>query len=209
MQDPCRSNLYNGSMSEHMANGYAILEFKSQARWHDWLEKNHAQLDGIWMKFSKKTSGITTVNYAEALEEALCYGWIDSQVKTYNNKYYIQKFSPRRSRSIWSKINVDKAEALIAAGKMKPSGLAQVEAAKADGRWAAAYASPSASEMPDYFMKELNKNKKAKAFFKTISKGNKYAIAWRLHNAKRQETKERLTQKFIDMLADGGTLNNT
>jgi uncharacterized protein YdeI (YjbR/CyaY-like superfamily) len=182
-------------------------QFASQKDWANWLAKNHGQLDGVWLKFAKKNSGETTVNYAEAIEEALCYGWIDSQVKTFDDKFYIQKFTPRRAKSIWSKINVAKAEALIKDGKMKPAGLAQIEAAKTDGRWATAYASPKDSEMPEYFLKALNKNKPAKDFFETISKGNKYAIAWRLHQAKKLETKEHLTQKFIDMLAVGKTLH--
>jgi uncharacterized protein YdeI (YjbR/CyaY-like superfamily) len=183
-----------------------VKQFASQEDWAEWLDKN-PHSDGVWLKFAKKNSGEITVNYAEAIEEALCYGWIDSQVKTFDEKFYIQKFTPRRAKSIWSKINVTKAEALIAADKMKPSGLDQIEAAKADGRWAAAYASPSDSEMPDYFLKALAKNKKASEFFETISKGNKYAIAWRLHQAKKSETKERLTQKFIKMLADHKTLH--
>jgi uncharacterized protein YdeI (YjbR/CyaY-like superfamily) len=187
-------------------DGYSVEMFKAQADWAAWLEKN-PDSNGVWLKFAKKNSGETTINYQQALEEALCYGWIDSQTKTYDGKFYLQKFTPRRTRSIWSRINVEKIEALIADGKLKPSGLAQVEAAKADGRWAAAYGSSSVTEMQDYFLEALNKNKKAKAFFETIGKGNKYAIAWRLHQAKRPETKERLTKKFIEMLAAGKTLH--
>lgn len=182
-------------------------QFESQRAWAVWLDKNHGQTDGVWLKFAKKNSGQTTVNYAEALEEALCYGWIDSQAKTFDDKFYMQKFSPRRTKSVWSKINVAKVEALIASGKMKPAGLAQIEAAKADGRWAAAYTSSKDSEMPDYFLKALSKNQPAKDFFETITKGNKYAIAWRLHQAKLPETKQRLTQKFIDMLAEHKTIH--
>src|SRR5438067_10717030 len=114
---------------------FAVLEFGSQKDWQKWLDKNHGQTDGVWLKFAKKNSGIESVNYAEALEVALCYGWIDSQTKSLDEKLYLQKFTPRRARSVWSKINVGKIESLIAQGKMKPAGLAQVEAAKADGRW--------------------------------------------------------------------------
>jgi uncharacterized protein YdeI (YjbR/CyaY-like superfamily) len=186
---------------ETAADGLQILEIKSQKDWREWLNKNYSQTEGVWLKFAKKASGLTTVNYGEALEEALCYGWIDSQARSLDDKYYLQKFSPRRAKSIWSKINVGKAEKLIAEGKMQPAGLAQIEAAKADGRWAAAYASPAMIEMPADFAKALAKNKKAAEFYETLSKGNKYAILWRLHNAKRPETRERNIKKFIAMLA--------
>jgi uncharacterized protein YdeI (YjbR/CyaY-like superfamily) len=188
---------------EVAANGLQILEIRTQKDWQKWLDKNHAQQDGVWLKFAKKASGITTVNYAEALEEALCYGWIDSQAKSLDDKFYLQKFSPRRARSIWSKINVDKVEKLIAEGKMQPAGLAQIEAAKADGRWEAAYHSPANAVMSEDFSKALNKNKKAKEFYETLSKGNKYAILWRLQQAKRPETRARNIEKFIAMLAAG------
>jgi uncharacterized protein YdeI (YjbR/CyaY-like superfamily) len=194
-------------MSEVAANGYPILAFKAQTDWEKWLDKNCLSSNGVWIMFAKKNSDETTINYQQALEEALRYGWIDSQAKTYDEKFYLQKFTPRRARSIWSKINVEKIEALVVAAKMKPSGLAQVEAAKADGRWEAAYGSPSATQMQDYFLEALEKNKKAKDFFETISRANKYAIAWRLHQAKRPETKERLTKKFIDMLSEGKTIH--
>jgi uncharacterized protein YdeI (YjbR/CyaY-like superfamily) len=184
-------------------DGLQILELKSQKNWRAWLEKNHSQTDGVWLKFAKKTSGIKTVNYAEALEEALCYGWIDSQAKSLDDKYYLQKFSPRRSRSIWSKINVGKVEKLIAEGKMQPAGLAQIEAAKADGRWQAAYSSPADITEPPEFLAALNKNKKAKEFYANLSKSNRYAILWRLHNAKRPATRARNIEKFIAMLAAG------
>ncbi len=185
------------------ADGLQILELRAQKDWRKWLDKNYGQTDGVWLKFAKKASGITTVNYSEALEEALCYGWIDSQSKTFDDKYYLQKFSPRRARSVWSKINVGKAEALIAEGRMQPPGLVQVEAAKADGRWQAAYDSPASAEMPDDFVSALAKNKKAKEFYETLSRSNKYAIIWRLQQAKRPETRARNIDKFISMLADG------
>jgi uncharacterized protein YdeI (YjbR/CyaY-like superfamily) len=180
-----------------------VLKFGSQAEWEKWLEKNGGQADGVWLKFAKENSGETTVNYAEALEEALCYGWIDSQAKTLDDKFYVQKFTPRRAKSVWSKINVEKAEALIKAGRMRPAGLAQVEAAKADGRWSAAYEGQSTAEAPEDFLKALSKNKKAAEFYESLSKANKYAFIWRLHHVKRPETRAANIEKYVAMLADG------
>jgi len=180
--------------------GSEILEFKTQKDWQKWLDRNHSQQEGVWLKFAKKNTGVKTVSYTEALEEALCFGWIDSQVQKFDEVYYLQKFSPRRAKSVWSKINRDKIERLIAEGKMRPAGLAQVEAAKADGRWDAAYDAQSTAEIPDDFKKALGKNKKAAQFYETLTKANKYAIIWRLHHSKRPETRERNIKKFIDML---------
>jgi uncharacterized protein YdeI (YjbR/CyaY-like superfamily) len=185
---------------------YPRKKFDSQKAFEEWLGSNSGS-DGIWLKLAKKGSGETTVTYAQAVESALCYGWIDSQTKTFDDKFYIQKFTPRRAKSIWSLKNREKIEELMAAGRLQPAGLAQVQAAKADGRWAAAYDSPSATQVPDYFLAALNKNHAAKDYFETISKANKYSIAWRLNQSKRPETKERLTKKFIDMLAEGKTLH--
>src|SRR5688572_9910969 len=147
---------------ETAADGKPIMFFSSQKEWETWLASNHAKSDGIWMKFAKKASGVTSTNYAEALDVALCYGWIDGQAKSIDDTYYLQKFTPRRAKSIWSKRNVGKVAELIAAGKMKPSGLAAIEAAKADGRWEQAYDSPKNSTMPDDFQAVLDKNPKAK-----------------------------------------------
>ncbi|HEU4606879.1 MAG TPA: YdeI/OmpD-associated family protein [Chitinophagaceae bacterium] len=181
---------------------YPVKEFKDQQAFESWLEANPTS-DGIWIKLAKKGSGKTTVSYAEAVESALCYGWIDSQTKTFDEKFYIQKFTPRRSKSVWSKINVKKAEALIKAGRIRPAGLAQIEAAKADGRWTAAYEGSSTAEAPEDFLKALAKNKKATAFYETLSKSNKYAIIWRLHHSKKPETRQANIEKFINMLAEG------
>jgi uncharacterized protein YdeI (YjbR/CyaY-like superfamily) len=179
------------------------LQFGSQKDWENWLDKNHGQADGVWLKFAKKNSGETTITYGEAVETGLCYGWIDSQAKTFDEKFYLQKFTPRRAKSIWSKFNRGKIEKLIADGKMKPAGLAQVEAAKADGRWAAAYSSASTIKVPEDFQKALDKNKKAADFFTTLSSSNRYAILFRLENTKRAETRSANIQKYIQMLADG------
>jgi uncharacterized protein YdeI (YjbR/CyaY-like superfamily) len=185
---------------------YPVEKFGSQKELEKWLEQN-AESDGVWLKLAKKGSGETTVSYAEAVESALCFGWIDSQAKTFDDKFYIQKFTPRRSKSVWSKINVEKADALIKEGRMKPAGLAQVEAAKADGRWDAAYEGQSTAEAPADFLDALAKKKKAAVFYETLNKANKYAITWRLHHSKKPETRAANIHKFIQMLADGKTFH--
>ena len=176
------------------------LKFKSEKNWQLWLEDNHSQEEGIWLTFAKKNSGETTVNYGEAVEVALCYGWIDSQVKAFDEKFYLQKFSPRRARSVWSKINRDTVEKLIVEGKMKPSGMAQVEAAKADGRWDAAYEGQSTAELPNDFKEALAKNKKAADFYGTLNKTSKYSIIWRLQHTKSKVARDRNIKKFVQML---------
>jgi uncharacterized protein YdeI (YjbR/CyaY-like superfamily) len=178
-----------------------VLLFASQKEWHDWLEENHSQPKGVWLKHAKKSSGKESVSYQEAVEEALCYGWIDSQVQKYDSDYYMQKYTPRGAKSIWSKINVAKVEALIKAGKMQPSGLAAIDAAKQDGRWGAAYDSPSATKVPEDFQAELDKNPKAKQFFETLNKTNIYAFCWRVQTAKKPEARKVRIEKFIDMLS--------
>lgn len=180
-----------------------ILAFASQELWQKWLEKYHATLDGVWVQFYKKNSGVATVSYAQAVETALCYGWIDSQVKKFDDKSYLQKFTPRRSKSIWSKVNTLHIERLMKEGKMKPAGVKQVAEAKKNGRWDAAYNSPSTSTLPEDFLKELSKNKKAKEFFETLTKTNTYAIAWRLETAKKPETRAKRMNIILAMLAKG------
>jgi uncharacterized protein YdeI (YjbR/CyaY-like superfamily) len=181
---------------------YPVEKFDSQAELEKWLEQN-PESDGVWLKLAKKGSGETTVSYAEAVESALCYGWIDSQAKTFDDKFYIQKFTPRRAKSVWSKKNREKVEQLIADGRMKPAGLAQVQTAKADGRWDAAYEGQSTAEAPIDFLEALAKHKKAAEFYESLSKSNKYAIIWRLHHSKKLETRAANIQKFIKMLAAG------
>jgi uncharacterized protein YdeI (YjbR/CyaY-like superfamily) len=188
-------------------NELSVLEFKTQAEWARWLHKNHSQLDGIWMKYAKKDSGIKTVSHSEAIDTALCYGWIDSQAKGLDDKYHLVKFTPRRPRSVWSKINVDRVGRLMAEGKMKPAGLAQVEAAKADGRWEKAYAGQATAEIPQDFKAALAKNKKAADFYESLNKANKYAFIWRLHHVKRAETRAANIEKYIEMLAEGQTFH--
>lgn len=177
-----------------------VLLFASKQDWHVWLDENHSRHKGLWLKHAKKSSGKESVSYQEALEEALCYGWIDSQKQAYDHDYYLQKFTPRGAKSVWSKVNVAKAEALIKMGKMQPSGLAAITVAKRDGRWDAAYDSPSASKVPEDFQAALDKNPKAKQFFETLNKANVYAFCWRVQTAKKPETRKARIEKFIGML---------
>jgi uncharacterized protein YdeI (YjbR/CyaY-like superfamily) len=184
-----------------------VIAFASKTAFEEWLEGNHESTDGLWVKFAKKASGIETVVYAEAVEVALCFGWIDGLVNKLDADFYLQRFTPRRARSKWSQINRDKAEALIAAGAMRPTGLAEVERAKADGRWDAAYASPSKIEVPDDLQAALETNPKAQDFFEQISKTNRYAILYRIEDAKRPETRTRRIEQFVAMLERGETVH--
>lgn len=184
-----------------------ILLFPSQKDWHAWLEDNHNQPQGVWLKHAKKSSDRESISYQEALEEALCYGWIDSQKQTYDSDYYLQKFSPRAPKSVWSKINVAKVELLIKMGKMQPAGLAAVNVAKQDGRWEAAYDSPRSSMVPEDFQAALDKNPEAKQFFETLDKANVYAFCWRVQTAKKPETRVARIEKFIGMLNRGEKLH--
>ena len=179
------------------------LPFASQSKWADWLAKQHNKSAGVWLKLAKKDSGIPTVTYAEALEVALCHGWIDGQKNSFDEKYFLQKFKPRRPKSIWSKINVEKVERLIASGQMKPAGLKAIEAAKADGRWEQAYASQRNISVPEDFQSALNKNKKAKAFFETLNSANRYALLFRIHTAKKADTRAKRISQFVEMLERG------
>ena len=183
-----------------------VLPFESKKKFADWLTKNHDKSAGLWVKIAKKASGISTVTYAEALDVALCYGWIDGQKGSFDEQYFLQKFTPRRAKSIWSKINVGHVERLIASGEMKPSGLKAVEAAKQDGRWAAAYSSQGNIEVPADFQSALNKNKKAKAFFETLSGSKRYSFLFRITTAKKAETREKRIRQFVEMLSKGETL---
>lgn len=177
-----------------------IVEFPHQKGWAAWLAKNHGKSTGVWLRLAKKDSGIPSVNYAEAVEVALCYGWIDGQARSDSETAWLQKFTPRGKRSIWSKINRQKALALIESGKMKPPGLAEVERAKADGRWEQAYDSPKAATVPEDLQAALDANARAKAFFATLSGANRYAILFRVQTAKKAETRAKRIQQFIQML---------
>jgi uncharacterized protein YdeI (YjbR/CyaY-like superfamily) len=179
---------------------YPILPFKSKEKWADWLAKQYDKSTGVWLKLAKKDSGIASVTYEDALDVALCYGWIDGQKKGFDDKYWLQKFTPRGPKSIWSKINTEKAERLIASGEMKPAGLKAIETAKHDGRWDAAYSSQKNISIPDDFQATLEKNKKAKAFFETLNSVNRYAILFRIQTAKKAETRAKRIQQFVEML---------
>ena len=178
-----------------------ILSFKTPGAFEKWLAKHHNKVNGILLKFYKKESGKKSITYKEAVGEALCYGWIDGRANKLDDESWIQKFTPRGARSIWSKKNTGNIERLTSLGKMKSPGLEEVEKAKADGRWAKAYDSPKDMQLPDDFMKTLSKNKKAKAFFETLNKTNKYAIGWRLQTAKKPETKEKRIKAIVEMLS--------
>jgi uncharacterized protein YdeI (YjbR/CyaY-like superfamily) len=182
------------------------LAFADQAAWEAWLDQNHAQSGGIWLKLAKRASGEASITYAEALEIALCYGWIDGQKKGLDDAAWLQKFTPRRPKSIWSKVNREKAEQLIASGHMRPAGLAAVEQARADGRWEAAYDSSSNATTPEDLQAALDANERARAFFATLDSRNRYAILFRVQTARKPETRARRIQQFVEMLERGEKL---
>jgi len=182
------------------AAGDPIRLFATQAAWAAWLEKNHGKSAGLWLRLAKKGSGLKSITYAEALEAALCYGWIDGQKRGESERAWLQRFLPRSARSIWSRINRDKAVALIASGHMKAAGLEAVEAAKKAGRWDAAYDSPRAAEVPEDFQAALNANPRAREFFQSLDGANRYAVLFRIHTVKKAETRARKIREFVEML---------
>jgi uncharacterized protein YdeI (YjbR/CyaY-like superfamily) len=177
--------------------------FKDQTAWSDWLDKNHARSSGIWLRLAKKNSGLNSVTYAEALDIALCYGWIDGQKKPENDRTWLQRFCPRSPKSNWSKINCKKALALIESGRMMPPGHQAIEQAKSAGRWDSAYDSPRGATVPADFQAALDSSPRANSFFKNLDRANRYAILFRIQTGKRPETRERNIQKFIAMLERG------
>jgi len=179
-----------------------IIAFETQPDWEAWLEEHHTNTKGIWLKLAKKDTGIASVSYTEALEGALCYGWIDGQKASFDEQYWLQKFTPRSPKSIWSKVNCGKATVLMAEGRMQPAGMQQVELAKADGRWEAAYESQSKITVPADFQSALDKNQQARDFFNTLNSVNRYAILFRIQTAKKPETRSARIQKFIEMLTN-------
>ena len=183
-----------------------IQLFEDASAWETWLEANHNTPTGLWLKMSKKASGIASVTYDEALDTALCFGWIDGQRKTHDAQHFIQRFTPRRKRSMWSKRNVDKVAVLIESGRMRQAGLAEVEAAKEDGRWERAYSASSVMEVPEDFRAALERDAKAKAFFDGLGKTKRYAFLWRITTVKREETRRRKIVEFVGLLAEGKTL---
>jgi uncharacterized protein YdeI (YjbR/CyaY-like superfamily) len=183
------------------------LTFLNQNEWENWLTQNGDTSTGIWLRFAKKGTGQPTLTYAQAVESALCHGWIDGQKQAESDEYWLQRFTRRSPKSIWAKLNKDRAEALIAAGRMLPSGMREIEKAKADGRWEAAYTSPSNSVVPDDLQAALDANPKANAFFATLNGRNRYAILFRIQNAKKPETRARKIEEFIGMLNRGETVH--
>jgi len=184
-----------------------IVPFDSAAAFEAWMEAEHDRAPGVWLKIAKKATGIATVTHAEALDVALCFGWIDGQRKGLDDSWFLQRFGPRRPRSTWSKINTEKVAALIAASRMRPAGLAQVEAARADGRWANAYDGQRTITVPPDLRAALDDNPRAAAFFATLRGQNRYAILYRVQDAKRPETRRRRIDRFVQMLARGETLH--
>ena len=190
-------------MDKPAKQDFPIIHFKSPKHFAKWLAANHARQNGVWLQFFKKDSGVETITYAGALDEALCYGWIDGQVKKHDSQSWLHKFTPRRPKSIWSKRNIGHVERLIAEQRMQPPGLKEVEAAKQDGRWQRAYDSPGKMEVPEDFLAILSKHKKAKAFFETLNRANVYAITWRLQTAVKPETRTKRMEAILQMLKKG------
>lgn len=190
-------------MSQEEYQGLKVLSFESKERWLEWLEVNHGQTEAVWLKMAKKSTGLLSIDYEAGREGALCYGWIDGQSKSLGATHFLQKFSPRRARSKWSKINCDLVEGYIAAGLMQPAGMKEVEAAKADGRWEKAYLPPSKIEVPEDFAQLLEQNPKASERFGKLKQMEMYRILYRLHDAKKPETREKRKAQFLKELLEG------
>ena len=183
------------------------LTVPTQEKWEAWLERNGGASSGVWLRLAKIGARDPTVSYAEALETALCFGWIDGQKRGESEHYWLQRFTPRTARSIWSKINRAKAEVLIASGQMRPAGLLEIDRAKRDGRWDAAYSSASTAVVPDDLQAALDANKKAKAFFATLNSQNRFAVLFRIQISKKQEIRARKIAQFVEMLSNGEKLH--
>jgi uncharacterized protein YdeI (YjbR/CyaY-like superfamily) len=183
------------------------LVFRTAADWEAWLEKEHDRADEAWLKIAKKASGIESVTHAEALEVALCFGWIDGKRKAHDAEWFLQRFTPRRRGSKWSQVNRDKVEALIAAGRLRAAGMREYEAARDDGRLANAYEPPSKITVPPDLQREFDANPAAARFFETLDSQNRYAVLYRIHDAKRPETRVRRIAQYVEMLAEGRKLH--
>jgi uncharacterized protein YdeI (YjbR/CyaY-like superfamily) len=183
-----------------------ILAFKSQRAWDAWLSSQQAQSKGLWLKLAKKSSGIASVSRQEAVDTGLCHGWIDGQLDSFDDKYWLIRFTPRQSNSKWSEINRARALQLIELGRMQPAGLKEIERAKKDGRWDAAYAAQSTAQVPDDLRAALENSKRARGFFETLDSRNRYAILHRIHAAKKVETRTARIEKFVAMLIEGKTI---
>lgn len=185
-----------------------IVQAADQQAWRQWLEANHDSVSAIWLKFAKKGSPTATVSYRQAIEEALCYGWIDGQARGYDEHFYLQRFTPRRPRSKWSQTNREKATRLLEEGRVRPAGLAQIEAAKADGRWDAAYPAQSQAAVPEDFQQALEQNADANRFFETLTGSARYAFLYRLHNVSTPAARAKRIKRYIELLSAGKTLQD-
>jgi uncharacterized protein YdeI (YjbR/CyaY-like superfamily) len=183
--------------------GLPVIPFADTEEWERWLHEHHESAPGLWLKLAKKGSAAASVTYAQALELALCFGWIDGQKGAYDESWWLQRFTPRGPRSRWSRINREKAQELEHAGRLRPAGLREIERARADGRWEAAYESQSRATVPDDLRRELDRDPAARAFFESLERHNRYAILYRIHDAKRPETRARRIARFMEMLRAG------
>lgn len=184
-------------------NGLPVIPFPDAHAWERWLGEHHGSAAGLWLKLAKKSAGIASVTYAEAVEVALCFGWIDSQKAGWDELWFLQRITPRRARSRWSQANREAVQALQREGRMRPAGALQVEQAKADGRWEAAYAGQASMQVPEDLRHELDRDPEARQFFDSLESHNRYAILYRIHDAKRPETRVRRIEKFMEMLRAG------
>ena len=190
------------------ASDLPILAFPHRGAWEAWLERNHATSPGVWLKLAKKGAPSSTVTYAEALEEAIRYGWIDGQKRGYDESYWLQRFTPRGPRSRWSQVNRRKAAELIEQGRMRPAGLAQVRAAQQDGRWEQAYQSQSAATVPPDLQEALDRHPAAKEFFGTLTGARRYAFLYRLHHVRGAAARAKRIEGYIELLSAGRTLHD-
>lgn len=186
------------------SNEPTVLDVRSVRDWQRWLERKHAETpEGVWLRLFKKGQSESTLGYRQAVEVALCFGWIDGQARQHDDVSRVQRFTPRRARSVWSKVNTERAERLIAAGRMRPAGSREIDAAKRDGRWRRAYDPPSTASIPEDFVAELRKHEKAAAFFATLNKRNTYPVVYRLQTAKTPETRAKRIQAMVEMFERG------
>src|SRR5689334_14887970 len=185
------------------ADSLPSRRFASEQDWAAWLERNHDRSPGLWLRIAKKGANVASVSYPEALDVALCYGWIDGQKRPQSDTFWLQKFCPRTKTGFWSRINREKALALVSAGRMRPPGMAEIERAKSDGRWKSAYDPARASKVPQDLEKALKRNAKARRFFESLDRANRYAILYRLQTAKKAETRARRRADFLKMLERG------
>jgi uncharacterized protein YdeI (YjbR/CyaY-like superfamily) len=184
-----------------------IVAFKSQQAWDEWLASQRADSKGLWLKLAKKSSGIVCISKPDAIDTALCHGWIDGQIDSLDDKYWLVRFTPRQPASKWSERNRARALQLVELGRMRPAGIKEIERARKDGRWGAAYAPQSTAQVPDDLRAALARNKKAGKFFETLNRVNRYSILYRIHSAKKPETRIARIEKFVEMLAAGETIH--